>query len=508
MKNAAATAGSFEFALWLSPGESTYMRAYAFDIKNSMNILQGGKPEVQEVGPYVYELKTIKDSDDSLRWHDSDDTITYRPRKVYVYKPAKSCTKCDPDKDILTLPNIPYWTALNGVSKEPPGFKRSTIIDFTTNKKYGRGKPFINVTFSQYLWGYEDEFPCLKIQDQKPSDCYSEKSVFRDYYEEDDDGWGEESDDDKFSEDYSASVTTKGAIGIEKDNYKIPNDSYWEKDVKPRAEFIDCKCNWGFFRDENITMRRPVRIHTGSEDKPYLKGSITSYNSKNVLNWWQHNSVCDKVKGQDSSTLPPGLAKDSSFEVFNEQMCRTLEMSFEKEINHAGIRTFRYIPPPNALGAHDDENEIQRNEANKCYDLTSPNHNLTDYKYTKHFKSGVMNLENCKKFQDITGDWSYPPLAISQPHFYQADESFRSSVRGLKPDKEKHQFYIDVFPEYGWPLAMMERFQLNLAIFRMDDVPELANIKKEIVLPFFWAESGYEEASAVMTDAWKVTLGT
>jgi hypothetical protein len=175
-------------------------------------------------------------------------------------------------------------------------------------------------------------------------------------------------------------------------------------------------------------------------------------------------------------------------------------------VQHAGIRTLRFIPPQNALGTHDDENELQRNEENKCYDLTSPNYNLLDYKYTRHFKSGVMNLENCKKVQDVTGDWSYPPLALSQPHFYQADQSFRSAVRGLNPIKEKHQFYIDVVPEFGFPLAMMAQFQLNLVIFRMDDVPELANMEKEIVLPFLWAGLGFKEPSAVMADAIKVGL--
>ena len=95
----------------------------------------------------------------------------FRPRKVYIYNSEKSCAGCDPENDILTLPNIPYWTGLNGASKQNPGFKRSTIIDFVTNKKYGLGTPFIKVTLSQYLWGYEDELPCLKIQDKKPSEC-------------------------------------------------------------------------------------------------------------------------------------------------------------------------------------------------------------------------------------------------------------------------------------------------------------------------------------------------
>ena len=116
----------------------------------------------------------------------------------------------------------------------------------------------------------------------------------------------------------------------EKHSYKIPKDSKWEKLVKPKMEYKDCKCNWGLFRDRNITMRKPIRFMTGQNDKLDLKGVVTHYNGKKELNWWQPGSVCDEVKGQDASTLPPGLNENSSFEVFIALMCRTLKMNFEK----------------------------------------------------------------------------------------------------------------------------------------------------------------------------------
>ena len=39
-------------------------------------------------------------------------------------------------------------------------------------------------------------------------------------------------------------------------------------------------------------------------------------------------------------------------------------------------------------------------------------------------------------------------------NFTQADESYREAIVGLKPDKEKHQFFIDIVPEFGFPLAI------------------------------------------------------
>ena len=91
---------------------------------------------------------------------------------LYIFLPLDTQDLCNPDKDILTFPNIPYWTGLNGARKSgrPGSFKRNTIINFVT-KESGLKTPFIKVTLSELLWGYEDELPCLKMQDKKPKEC-------------------------------------------------------------------------------------------------------------------------------------------------------------------------------------------------------------------------------------------------------------------------------------------------------------------------------------------------
>ena len=89
--------------------------------------------------------------------------------------------------------------------------------------------------------------------------------------------------------------------------------------------------------------------------------------------------------------------------------------------------------------SHDDPNEEMRNEENKCYCLENDGFRC--------LKSGVTYMEPCKRELEA-------PLALSMPHFYQADPSFLEAVEGLKPEKEKHQFFMDVVPEFGFPLAI------------------------------------------------------
>ena len=73
-----------------------------------------------------------------------------------------------------------------------------------------------------------------------------------------------------------------------------------------------------------------------------------------------------------------------------------------------------------------------------------------------------MSMEPCKIAPGDVGVGA--PVALSMPHFYQADPSLLDTVVGLKPQKEKHEFYMDVVPELGFPLAIRPRFQLNVVI--------------------------------------------
>ena len=91
-----------------------------------------------------------------------------------------------------------------------------------------------------------------------------------------------------------------------------------------------------------------MKFHNHLYEK--FKGVVTKYDGKSTHGWWKEGSICDKVKGQDSSTLPPALNKDVKLDIFIALMCRTIRMEYEKDMEHAGINTYRFIPPANALG--------------------------------------------------------------------------------------------------------------------------------------------------------------
>ena len=42
-----------------------------------------------------------------------------------------------------------------------------------------------------------------------------------------------------------------------------------------------------------------------------------------------------------------------------------------QDVEHAGIRTYRFIPPENAMGSHEDANPNRKNPDNECYCMKS-----------------------------------------------------------------------------------------------------------------------------------------
>ena len=85
--------------------------------------------------------------------------------------------------------------------------------------------------------------------------------------------------------------------------------------------FLDCKCNWGLFRDRNVTLRKSKKIHHGMDDLA-KKGWIEEFDGKKTLDWWVPGSKCDEVGGQDASTLPPLWTRDMTYDFYTPLMCR------------------------------------------------------------------------------------------------------------------------------------------------------------------------------------------
>jgi len=484
LKTMALNPGSDRLQSWLNPPVQAHLTAYSFHVTNPEAVMQGKKPILEEVGPFVYKAVNLKDSvnkdtgKENMEFNEDGETLTYRLRKFYFIDLSQSVG--DPDTTFITVPNIPLLTGFSKIRDMNWG--KGTALNVVKNT--GLGIPFINVSVSGLLWGYNDELPCMSLP--RPEECGAPEGEIDIFAESSDDGdeWG---DDSGWKRKRRAAGRYKREA--EEDLEITLKNADFASMQKPKAEIVDCKCEWGLFRDRNVTLRKPVKIHHGMADLS-KKGWVEEFDSSPTMNWWQPGSTCDKLGGQDGATLPPGIMKTDAMDMFISLMCRRINLEYEKDVEHLGLNSYRFIPPANAMGSHEDEDEKARNTANSCYCLKDQGFSC--------FKSGVLNMEPCKRSPDLPKG---APIALSFPHFYQADPSFLEAVSGLSPNKEKHQFYVDVAPDFGFPLAIRPRFQLNAIIKRDTDIEMMSNFAEELILPFLWAQDGFSEPSVEMADA-------
>ena len=139
---------------------------------------------------------------------------------------------------------------------------------------------------------------------------------------------------------------------------------------------------------------------------------MSEFDGSSELNWWKPGSSCDKVGGQDGGTLYPGATEEDDLQMFISLMCRKIGLKFEKNVEHAGLNSLRFIPPLNALGSHDDPDPTRRNTDNECYCMKDKSPGFDCY------KSGVLNMAPCKITDALPMG---APIALSYPHFYQVN---------------------------------------------------------------------------------------
>lgn len=137
------------YKLWLEPPLEVFIVAYIFNYTNVEAFVSGkdAKLKLEEVGPYVYKEVL---SNHNVTLNEANNTITYTPRREYVFVPERSVG--DPKLDYIRNVNIPYM----GVTTAATSLSMFAALGLSALTKRLNAQPILNVTVHDYLWGYED----------------------------------------------------------------------------------------------------------------------------------------------------------------------------------------------------------------------------------------------------------------------------------------------------------------------------------------------------------------
>uniref|UniRef100_A0A3P8WL17 Scavenger receptor class B member 2 n=1 Tax=Cynoglossus semilaevis TaxID=244447 RepID=A0A3P8WL17_CYNSE len=138
--------GSEAFKAWENPPAPIYMQFYFFNLTNPLEVLDGERPAVLEIGPYTYrEYRPMEE----INFLENGTKVASINTKTYIFEPNMSR---GPESDLIRTVNIPAMTVMEK-------FKDS-IIMANLISSYMRSSDeglFTTRTVGELLWGYEDE---------------------------------------------------------------------------------------------------------------------------------------------------------------------------------------------------------------------------------------------------------------------------------------------------------------------------------------------------------------
>ncbi|CAH1981588.1 unnamed protein product [Acanthoscelides obtectus] len=244
------------------------------------------------------------------------------------------------------------------------------------------------------------------------------------------------------------------------------------KDVVPKEQKLPYE-EFGLMYKKNGTSEDTVTMWTGAGDISRY-GLINRFNGKNNLSHYLTDE-CNSVMASDGSIFPPHMTKNTTLYIFDKDLCRRLPLVFEKEVKGSDdIPAYRFTPPKNVFAS------VEENPDNACFCPQGP----------PCAPSGFFNVSLCQYDS---------PILLSFPHFYLANDSYRTAFDGISPaDPEKHKFYLDVQPVMGTAMAAKARVQINLAVSQVVDIKQVATFP-DIVFPIMWFEEGLDSLPKEMT---------
>ncbi|CAH1366562.1 sensory neuron membrane protein 2-like isoform X2 [Tenebrio molitor] len=273
------------------------VKVYFFDIQNVNEILQGAKPIVKEVGPYVYKLFRWKDG---IEWN--SDEISYYDYMKFEFDQNASGKLSD--EDAVTILNSPFNALLLAVEEMSPSALET-----------------VNDALPQIFNKYNGLFVSSKVKDL----------LFEGIIICENGGEG----------DFAAQMIC--------DQFKA------KAKIAKGMTIVNKSINYSYLRFKNNTHLGRLTIKSGMKEKEDISTLVKYNNEIRVSVWRNKNSVCNEIKS--TTTFRPYVTPRMTFDVFSEDICRRLKMAYQSTEIVKGIEGYKYVMTNDSFNAPQDNSE-------------------------------------------------------------------------------------------------------------------------------------------------------
>ncbi|XP_077290681.1 sensory neuron membrane protein 2-like [Arctopsyche grandis] len=309
VKSVVLEKGSEAFERWEEVPFPVDFKVYIFNITNGPEVIAGGKPNLTEVGPYIYKQYRYK-----VNITDENGTLGYHQYERYEFDEEKS----DPLKetDPIEVLNVPF-NAILQVAATKGSAELLGLSLFLKNIFMNNIDIVISTTIENLLF--------------------------------------------------------KGIKICEGGSPKIPCDKILAEKTKTMRIDVDGSIYISMFNHKNMSHDGRYLVQDGTREIQELGRIMEWEGSSTLGLWPDANSTCNMINGTDSTIYSPFVDKAKTLDIFNSDICRSVRTRYKEDISYKGIQGFRYVSGEEMFAAPSEENENMCFCLNTTIGNTQPN---------------------------------------------------------------------------------------------------------------------------------------
>ncbi|XP_075167837.1 sensory neuron membrane protein 1-like [Haematobia irritans] len=271
--------GSETRQMWEKFPISIKFSIYVFNVTNPDECQNGGKPKLQEVGPFVFE--EWKDKYD-LEDIEEEDAVEFNMRNTFIFRPDLGLS----GEEIVVFPH-PLIQVM-GISIKRDKVAMLGMIAEGIEELFKPTSPFLRTpALDIFFRGFDID--CS-------TDNFAAKAICLNFH----------------------TGAVKGAEKVDDTHFKF-----------------------SLLGGGNHTDGGRFKVSRGMRNYRTI-GEVLEFDGDTELNVWPGDE-CNKLRGTDSTIFAPLMKPSEGLWSFSADLCRSLGPQFEKKVTYNGLPAYRYI---------------------------------------------------------------------------------------------------------------------------------------------------------------------